>query len=202
MTGSQDDQTLRFYAEFAPTYVASGAGGVSRHLPAFLECLPAGSTILELGCGGGRDARAMMAAGHHVDPTDGVPEIARQAEELLKVPVRVMRFEDLDASAAYDAVWANASLLHIPRLGLPSILTKIRAALKPGGLHHATYKGGGQEGRDRHGRYFNYLSSSEVVEMYARSGQWEILSVSDYLGGGYDPGVEGPWVAIMARKSR
>jgi SAM-dependent methyltransferase len=202
MTPSQDDQTLHFYSEFAPTYVARSADGASRHLPAFLQSLPAGSRILELGCGGGRDARAMIAAGHHVEPTDGVPEIARQAEELLKIPVRVMRFEELDASEAYDAIWANAALLHVPRPALPSILAKIRAALKPGGSHHATYKGGGQEGRDRHGRYFNYLSADEVVEMYHRSGAWEILSVTDYLGGGYDPGVEGPWVAISARRPR
>jgi SAM-dependent methyltransferase len=200
MMRSQDDQTLQFYSEFAPTYVASGADGMSPHLPGFLESLSPGSRILELGCGGGRDARAMIAAGHHVDPTDGVPEIAGKAEELLRIPVRVMRFEELDASAVYDAVWANASLLHVPRPALPAILMKIREALKPGGLHHATYKGGGQEGRDRHGRYFNYLSSDEVVQMYERSGSWEILSVSDYLGGGYDSGVQGPWVAIMARK--
>jgi SAM-dependent methyltransferase len=200
MTRPQDEKTLQFYSEFAPTYVASGAGGASRHLPGFLESLPARSRILELGCGGGRDAAAMIAAGHHVDPTDGVPEIARQAEELLQIPVRVMRFEELDAFEVYDAVWANASLLHVPRSALPSILTKIRDALKPGGLHHATYKGGGQEGRDRHGRYFNYLSPDELVQMYEHSGRWEILSVREYLGGGYDPGVQGPWVAIMARK--
>jgi len=77
----------------------------------------------------------MIAAGHHVDPTDGVLEIALKAEELLKIPVRVMRFEELDASAVYDAVWAIASLLHVPRPALPSILTKVRQSLKPGGLH-------------------------------------------------------------------
>jgi SAM-dependent methyltransferase len=200
MTGSQDQETLQFYSQFAPTYVASAPDGVSRYLPAFLECLPARARILELGCGGGRDARAMIAAGHEVDATDGVPEIARKAEELLRAPVRVMLFEELDACGVYDGVWANASLLHVPRLGLPSILSKIRNALKPGGLHHATYKGGGQEGRDRHGRYFNYLSSDEVIRMYERSGGWEIVYATDYLGGGYDSNVQGPWVAIMARK--
>lgn len=195
-----DKATLQFYVDFAPTYVASGTGGVSRHLTAFLDTLPPGSKILELGCGGGRDAQAMVLAGHQVDPTDGSPGIARKAEELLQIPVRVMRFEELDARKEYDAVWANASLLHVPRAGLPLILSRIRAALKPGGLHHATYKAGGREGRDSHGRYFNYLSHDEVVDMYERSGRWEILSVSEYLGGGYDPGVQGPWVAILAKR--
>lgn len=197
---AQDDRTLHFYADHAPTYVASGAAGASRHLPSFLELLPPRSKILELGCGGGRDAQAMMAAGHLVDPTDGTAEIAHKAEQLLQVPVRVMRFDQLNVFEVYDAVWANASLLHVPRPALPSILEKIRNALKPGGLHHATYKAGGKEGRDRNGRYFNYLSPDEVIRMYETSGTWEFLSVSDYLGGGYDTTVRGPWVAALVKK--
>lgn len=122
MMPAYDDQTLQFYADTAPTYVASGPGGASRNLPGFLPLLPAGARILELGCGGGRDAAAMLAAGHDVDPTDGTPAIARQAEAFLGRPVRVMRFDELDAVAAYDAVWANASLLHVPRPDLPVIL--------------------------------------------------------------------------------
>lgn len=200
MTQAHDDQTLHFYSSFAPTYIASGPGGASRHLPEFLANLRPNSRILELGCGGGRDAQAMIAAGHHVDPTDGVPEIARKAEALLQRPVRVMRFEDLDAQDAYDAVWANASLLHVARPALPGILGKIRNALRPGGLHHATYKAGGQEGRDRQGRYFNYLSSEQASEMYERAGPWSSVKVTEYLGGGYEAGGQMPWVAVMARK--
>jgi cyclopropane fatty-acyl-phospholipid synthase-like methyltransferase len=48
--------------------------------------LQPGARILELGCGGGRDAEAMVAAGFEVDPTDGTPEIARKAEERLGKP--------------------------------------------------------------------------------------------------------------------
>ncbi|MGL4236900.1 class I SAM-dependent methyltransferase [Tabrizicola sp.] len=197
---SHDDATLKFYADSAEVYVASGPGGVSRHLAGFLELLPPGSKVLELGCGGGRDAQAMIAAGHRVDPTDGSPAIARKAEELLGIPVRVMRFEELDVDGVYDAVWANASLLHVPRAGLPAVLAKVWRALRPGGLHHATYKAGEAEGRDGHGRYFSYLAREELVAMYERSGQWEILSVNEYVGGGF-AGSQGPWLALMAKKS-
>lgn len=200
MTGAQDDETLGFYARSAAAYAARGPMGASRNLPEFLKLLRPGSRILELGCGAGRDSRAMIEAGHEVEPTDGVPEIAREAEALLKRPVRVMRFEDLDACEAYDAIWANAALLHAPRPALPQILAKIRRALKPGGLHHASYKGGGREGRDRHGRYFNYLSAEEVRRLYAASGRWEVLSVAEYLGGGYDPDEPTPWVAATLRR--
>jgi SAM-dependent methyltransferase len=106
-----DEDTLQFYGQSASIYVERGAGHVSRHLPSFLERLPANSRILELGCGGGYDARAMMDAGHVVDPTDGSPEMAGKAQALLGVPVPVMRFDELDADALYDGVWASASLL-------------------------------------------------------------------------------------------
>jgi SAM-dependent methyltransferase len=155
---------------------------------------------LELGCGGGRDAEAMIGAGFIVDPTDGTPDVARKAEERLGRSVRVMRFDELDVIEAYDAIWASASLLHVPRVCLPQILGLIFKALKPSGVHFASYKGGGVEGRDRYGRYFNYLSRDDVTEAYARSGRWDVLSVTEYLGGGYD-GEQGPWIAITVRKT-
>jgi SAM-dependent methyltransferase len=192
---------MRFYSEEAPVYAASGRGLVNRGLHDFLELLAPRARILELGCGGGRDAEAMIAAGFDVDPTDGTPEIARKAEERLGRNVRVLRFDELDALEAYDAVWASASLLHVPRNSLPHVLELVFKALKPGGLHFASYKGGGTEGRDRYGRYFNYLSRQDVTEAYERSVPWEIVSVTEYLGGGYD-GQQGPWVAITVRKPR
>lgn len=196
---SLDLPTLRFYAESAQVYCASGPGGVSRNLHSFLQMLQPGARILELGCGGGRDAEAMIAAGFEVDPTDGIPEIARKAEERLGRAVRIMRFDELDAVETYDAVWANASLLHVPRSSLPQVLALVSRALKPGGLHFASYKGGNTEGRDNHGRYFNFLSREELMDLYSRSAPWEIESIIEYTGGGYE-GTQGPWVAITVRK--
>ncbi len=195
----RDAATLDFYSRSAETYVASGPGGASRFLATFLGMLRPNSRILELGCGGGRDAEAMIAAGFDVEPTDGTPEIAAEAAKRLGRPVRVMRFDELEMSAAYDAVWASASLLHVPRGALPDVLGRVFAALKPGGLHFASYKAGGAEGRDGFGRYFNYLSPGDAAQAYALSAPWRIESITEYQGGGYD-GRLGPWVAIIAQR--
>lgn len=197
MADAYDEATLRFYAKEVPVYSSTGPGGVSRHLSGFLDLLTPGARILELGCGGGRDSALMLSRGFDVEPTDGVPEMARKAEQRIGRPVRVMRFDQLDAIGSYDAVWANASLLHVPRPQLPAVLTLVSRALKPGGLHFASYKGGGVEGRDCLDRYFNYLSSDDLVEAYRRSGAWRILNLVEYEGGGYEGGT-GPWVAITA----
>lgn len=195
-----DPKTLDFYSQTSETYLGSRPDGVSRHLHSFLSQLPPAVSILELGCGAGRDAEAMMAAGFHVDPTDGVPEIAHVASKRLGRDVRVMRFDQLDATNAYDAVWANASLLHVPRDRLSAILKLIFNALKPGGLHFASFKGGGTEGRDDRARYYNYLAREEMIDFYEWSAGWEVLSAIEYTGGGGYELKKGPWVAITTRK--
>jgi len=194
-----DARTLAFYAAEAPVYVASGALGVSRHLDSFLDRLPDGASILELGCGGACDAAHMIARGFEVDPTDGVAEIAAKAAARLGQPVRVMRFDELEAEARYDAIWASASLLHVPRGDLAGVIARIHRALRPGGLHFASYKGGGKEGRDRFGRYFNYLACEEVESIYRDAAAWDILDLGEGVGGGYD-GAQGPWVRITLRR--
>lgn len=194
-----DPATLAFYANEAPVYAARGTDGANRHLEAFLDRLTPGHRILELGCGGGKDAALMIKRCFDVDPTDGVPEIAAQAEARLDRPVRVMRFDELDAVEAYDAVWASATLLHVPRAGLTAILTSIWRALKPGGWHEASYKGGGADGRDRFDRYYNYLSRAQLEEHYEAAGPWTLMEIEEGMGGGYD-GVQGPWQSITVRK--
>ena len=117
--------------------------GASRWLADFMKALPTGAHILELGCGSGRDAEALLAHGFDVDASDGTPAMAAEAEQRLGRPVCIMRFDELSAVDAYDGIWANASLLHVPRAALSKILALVLRALKPGGLHFASYKGWG-----------------------------------------------------------
>lgn len=185
---AHDLATLAFYGREAPVYAASGKDGVSRWLPDFMRMLPVKSRILELGCGGSRDAQAMLATGFDVDATDGSPAIASLAAQRLGRQVRLMRFDELSAVGAYDAIWANASLLHATREALAGV------------LHFANYKSGAIEGRDAMGRYFNHPDVDFLRKCYVNSGQWEMLTVEDYMGGGYQQG-KGPWVALIARRT-
>ena len=118
---------------------------------------------------------------------------------MLRRPVAVMRFDELADVAAYDGVWANASLLHVPREMLADVLTRVYKALRPGGLHCASFKAGDYAGRDSLGRYFNYPDREVLISAYESSAPWRILSVAIYVGGGYECG-EGPWLALTAQK--
>jgi SAM-dependent methyltransferase len=194
-----DPATLEFYASEAPDYAASGPGGIGRHLDGFLERLRPGSSILELGCGSGRDAAHMAERGFAVEPTDGVPQMAALAQARLGRPVRVMRFDELVASEQYEGIVAAYSLLHVPRAGLPGILQRIWRALVPGGWHVATYKSGEAEGRDRLGRYYNYPSEAEVRAWYAQAAEWSSIETEVGEGRGYEGGVSS-YVMITLQK--
>jgi SAM-dependent methyltransferase len=196
-----DQMTLDFYADEAPVYLASGRGGCSRFLQPFLTRLHNGAAILELGCGGGIDSEEMIRQGFEVYPTDGVDAIAQKAEERLRRPVTRLRFDELEANKAYDAIWANASLLHVPLAALPDILVRIHRALKPGGWHFANYKAEGVEGRDKFGRYFNYPTLPMLHDAYLSAAEWLEYEGLEYEGGGYD-GRQGPWAAVTVRKQQ
>ena len=200
IAGGFDRQTLYFYATEAPDYHANSSEGINCDLPGFLDILPSGASILEMGCGAGRDAAYMQGRGFLVEPTDGVAEMAELASIRLGRTVPVMLFDELAAEARYDAVYASYSLLHVPRVALGDVLRRVWTALKPGGWHMATFKSGGKEGRDDLGRYFNYLSVAQAKDFYSKAGDWQSLEFSEGAGAGYDGRIS-PWVNVIARKA-
>ena len=104
---------------------------------------------------GRRDCEAMSERGSDIDPTEGVSGDGAKGGRASRDSGSVMRFDELDADEAYDGVWAEREPAPCPEIVLPTVLTRVRKALRPGGLHYASYKSGGAEGRDRFGRYFD-----------------------------------------------
>ncbi|GMM93002.1 class I SAM-dependent methyltransferase [Qipengyuania sp. MTN3-11] len=199
---THDAATLAYYEKAAPHYAASTAQDRHRHLDPFLDRLAHGASILELGCGCGADAAHMAKRGFRIDATDGTRAMVRKVRERHGIEARVMRFDELEALAHYDAVWAHASLLHLPRASLPAVLAKIRHALRPGGLHFANYKLADDrhsgEGRDPLGRWTNLPTADWLTTCYAQAG-FEPVDSEIYTGNGSD-GVVRQWLALTVRK--
>ena len=192
------DPTASFYTDNAAIYAARERRLPRQRLDAFLAALPARATILELGCGSGQDAAYMLSRGFDVTPTDGSAELAKEAEKRLGRPVRVMRFEVLDATEIFDGIWAEASLLHVPRSALPNIFDRILRALKTGGIFHASFKAGEAEGHDKFGRYYNYPSAVWLEAMLSARG-WKNITMTEADGGGFD-GEPTRWLYVAAHK--
>ncbi len=200
MSGSED-QTLAFYEKDASTYLNARPDFVSPFLDGFLDLLPAGATILELGCGGGRDALHMIERGFDVDPTDGAASMVEHAAFNIGRPVRLMRYSELDTHNAYDAVVAINALLHVPRKELTGILMRVWHALKPGGWHFANYKACGTEAFDDFGRYYNHLTRADVEMYYRAAGNWETLALGETMSAGH-LNKAAPVITITAKKAK
>jgi len=172
-----DEATLQFYGGNAEAYAKRTFTSRQARLMAFLAQLTPGASILELGCGAGGDTAEMLARGFNVRPTDGSPEMAAVASKHLGRTVETLLFHDLDEVEAYDGVWANACLLHVPRTELADVLARIWRALKAEGVFYASYKEGDGDGRDTLNRYYNYPSPDWLRATYSEAGNWNSLSI-------------------------
>jgi len=190
---STDPKTLAVYQDRAEDYARMFANAKpSSILNRFIETVPKGARVLDLGCGPGDSGSLMLQAGLDVDLVDASPAMISIARDRHGLPARLATFDDLDAVAAYGAVWANFSLLHAPRADLPRYLSAIHRALVPGGYFHIGMKVGDGEHRDALGRFYTYVSRDELVALLADAGFGVIFEdhfVETGLAGSADPGL-------------
>jgi SAM-dependent methyltransferase len=132
---------------------------VSQNMAALLKHIQGALpfTILDFGCGPGRDLKAFSGKGHVAVGLEGSARFAAMARAYSACEVLEQDFLSLNLPAArFDGVFANASLFHVPGRELPRVLRELRAALKPlGVLFSSNPRGTNEEGWNR-GRYGAY----------------------------------------------
>ena len=107
--------SVDYYNKNAKEYSSSTIGvDFSSTQERFLDYLPQHAKILDFGCGAGRDTKAFLEKGFDVDAVDGSEELCKIASLYTGIAVRQMFFQQLDAVAKYDGIWACASILHLP----------------------------------------------------------------------------------------
>lgn len=194
-----DKGTMAVYAERADEYATRFAkSGTDWHLQTFLDALPKGGRVLDLGCGPGQAAYSMAQAGFKVDAWDASPEMAKTGLDIYGLNIEVKGFADLDVIGIYDGIYANFSLLHAPKPEMPDHLQRIARALKTGGVFHIGLKTGKGEQRDSIGRFYAYYEDAELTALLSAVG----LSVYDRqfgAGVGLD-GIDAPWIIMKARR--
>ncbi|MGB3212109.1 MAG: NUDIX domain-containing protein [Desulforhopalus sp.] len=173
--------TLAYYRDNAPDYVRETIAfechnDLRQH---FVNLLAPNSLILDLGCGSGRDSRYFLDQGHRVLATDAVSEIADCAAQYIGQPVRVQLAEELAEVETYDAVWASASLPHIPRSRIIDTFRRIIDALKPGGIWYMSFKKGETECQDRKLRFYNNYTIPLMHRLLSRFPQIKVLEISE-----------------------
>lgn len=165
----------------------------------FLEVLEEGDTVLDLGCGSGRDSLTFYEMGYDVTAMDASEEMCKLAEIHTGLDVLCMSFEEMDFEAVFDGIWACASLLHVPKAEMPEILDRVKLALKPEGVLYMSFKKGDFEGF-RGERYFSDYTSESMERLLEDTKGLSLLKIweSEDVRSDHKDTV---WVNVLARKN-
>ena len=198
--------TVASYDSFVEDYSEATQGmpeQVGAAVKEFVAMLPAGARVLEVGTGPGRDARALEEAGLSVRRTDITPgfvtRLRSQGFEADVVDPLADDLADPTRDAAYDGVWASASLVHVRREDFPTVVSRLAEVTRPGGVLHLSLKEGDGARFSTHGnvgapRHFTFWREDPLREVLDAAG-WDVTHV--------DRG-DGPrgetWLGVVARR--
>ena len=125
--------TLQHYNEHAEDFFAGTIDhDVSQNIDALLGAITTSAphTILDLGCGPGRDLKTFSGLGHRAIGVDGSERFVAMARQYSGCEVWQQDFLHLDLPPAlFDGIFANAVLFHVPSAALPHTLDQLFGTL-------------------------------------------------------------------------
>ena len=155
-------------------------------------------TLLDFGCGPGRDLTFFRNEGHDATGLDGAIAFVKMAREATGCQVLHQNFMELSLPPThFDGVFANASLFHVPTSELANVLGNLFASLKPGGvLFCSNPRGLDKEGfsGDRYGAYHTLETWTAHVTSVG------FVPVTHYYRPEGKPRDEQPWLATVWRR--
>lgn len=154
----------------------------TQNLDRMVELLGVGASVLDLGCGPGRDSSYLALKGLEVVGVDYSTQMIAKAKELHD-NISHLVFKTMDMNnltfekESFDGVWASASLLHIPKRGLPHVFMEIYRVLNKGGtLFVSVMKGVGEKFtvETKYAkpieRFFTFFSLKEIQSYLKKAG--------------------------------
>ena len=173
----------------------------------FLSLLPLQASILDVGCGAGVKSRYLAQKGFiptGIDFSEKMIEIAKRESPEINFEV-VDLYKLNEYQKIFDAVFAQAVLLHIPKKDIVDILNKLKEKIKPDGFLYVAVKGmrtdGVEEGIKKENdygyeyeRFFSYFSLSELQKYLTDIGMETVWKTATTSG-------RAEWLQIIGKKS-
>jgi len=196
------ERTLQHYDQRADAFWEGTRGhDVSQNIEALLQHIVAEPpfTLLDFGCGPGRDLKTLAERGHRAVGLEGASRLVVMARTHAGCEVWQQDFLKLDLpDDHFDGVFANAALFHVPSQELPRVLRELHATLKPrGALFASNPHGPNDEGWSR-GRYGAYHDLETWRDYMAGAG---FVELDHYYRPAGLPREQQPWLASVWRKS-
>ena len=155
-------------------------------------------TILDLGCGPGRDLKTLAALGHIAIGLEGAERFVAMARADSGCEVWHQDFLKLELPAGrFDGVFANAALFHVPNQELARVLRQLHATLKADGVLFSSNPRGANEEGWKGGRYGAYHDFEAWREHVTRAGFGEL---EHYYRPAGLPRDQQPWLASAWRR--
>jgi SAM-dependent methyltransferase len=196
------DRTLDHYNQRAEEFWEGTRGhDVSQNIAALLEHVhgPPPFTILDLGCGPGRDLRTLARLGHVAIGLEGAARFVAMARAWSGCAVWQQDLLRLELPPGhFDGVFANAALFHVPGQELPRVLRELHATLKPGGVLFSSNPHGCDEEGWNGGRYGAYHAPASWRRHGAAAG---FVEEAHYYRPTGLPREQQPWLATVWRRS-
>ena len=173
---------------------------VSQNIEALLQYIEGEPpfTILDLGCGPGRDLKVFSERGHIAVGLEGSGRLAAMARAHSGCKVWQRDFLKLDLPGSrFDGVFANAALFHVPGQELPRVLRELHTTLKPGGVLFSSNPHGHNEEGWHHGRYGAYYDLETWRRYMSVAGFAEL---THYYRPPGVPREQQPWLAGVWRR--
>ena len=196
------DTTIQYYEEHAEEFTTNTLNADMTSIRSrFLAYLPTGCRILDFGCGTGRDSKVFLDLGYDVTAIDGSEALCGIARSLTNLPVRCLDFRNYtpEEGEGYEGIWACASLLHLQKNELLTVMKVLSKALTPGGAFYVSFKYGTFEG-ERNGRHFTDFTPEDFSEFLKNIPE---LSVAEYwVTGDVRPGRgDERWLNIVLQRT-
>lgn len=193
--------TIAHYDENADAFWAGTRDhDVSQNYRVLLDAIegPAPWSILDFGCGPGRDLRYFRTLGHEAIGLDGSARFVEMARAYSGCEVWHQDFLALDLpDNRFDGVFANASLFHVPSAALPGVLAHLHRSLRPRGvLFSSNPRGHNEEGftGGRYGCFHDFPHWKAFVEAAG------FTEIDHYYRPPGLPRKQQPWLASVWRK--
>ena len=163
----------------------------------FTSLLPEGGSVLDLGCGSGRDSAYFISCGFDVTAMDASEEMCDLASIHIGQDVLHLSFAEMDFNKVFDGIWACASLLHVPGDEMENILAKVVDSLKINGILFMSFRYGDYEG-EREGRFYKDYRTKALKELITRYENLELLEMEKCEDSREDSEIV--WIYALVRK--
>ena len=156
------------------------------------------STILDVGCGSGRDILWLKERGYHVTGLERSGGLAGLARKHTACRIIEADFETYDFSQmAVDALVLVGAMVQVPRPGFPLVLKSICRSLKKAGFLLITMKQGKSAETDPHGRHFYLWQDNELRDVF----QSQNLMVIDFFRQPSIINTDDIWLGYVLKKT-